>query len=360
MVYTHDRNWGCRITEIIYRGLRTVVLENELLRVTVLADKGTDIYEFLYKPRDIDVMWRSPFPLRNPALFMPTVANAPGAFHDNYPGGWQEVLPTGGVPTQYKGAEFGFHGEVSLIPWDYTITVDEPEHAEVLFKTRTYRTPFYIEKKLSLTRGRAVLSLRERLVNEGEEPMRLMWGHHPALGSNLIDPSCVIDLPGARVLTRRIGDTSRLVDGDGFTWPVVEGAEGQEIALDHIPPRETRSHDVAFLYDLQEPWFAIRSQERDLGFGMRWSQDVWPYLWFWQVYGGAYGYNLYGRSYHLALEPWSSIPDSFDQAGQRGTLLTMEPGQAIQAELSALIFPGSQKITCIDPDGSIKFEPARE
>lgn len=40
------------------------------------------------------------FPLRTPALFVPTSSKAVGAFHDNYEGGWQEILPTGGSPTQ--------------------------------------------------------------------------------------------------------------------------------------------------------------------------------------------------------------------------------------------------------------------
>jgi len=33
-----------------YNGLRAVVLENDLLRVVVLADHGAKIHEFVYKP----------------------------------------------------------------------------------------------------------------------------------------------------------------------------------------------------------------------------------------------------------------------------------------------------------------------
>ena len=65
--YTHERNFGCRLMEYTYRGLRTLTLENELLRVSILADKGTDIFEFNYKPLDVDFMWRSPWGVRNPA-----------------------------------------------------------------------------------------------------------------------------------------------------------------------------------------------------------------------------------------------------------------------------------------------------
>ena len=72
MGYIHHRNYGCRMSdECTFRGLRLVVLENEKLRVTVLVDKGTDIYEFLYKPLDIDFLWRSPIELHRPGLFVP-------------------------------------------------------------------------------------------------------------------------------------------------------------------------------------------------------------------------------------------------------------------------------------------------
>jgi hypothetical protein len=351
--YTHERNWGCRIMEVVFRGLRMVILENELLRVSVLADKGSDIYEFLYKPKDVDFMWRSPIPLRNPALFTPTVANATGAFHDNYPGGWQEILPTGGVPTQYKGAEFGYHGEVSLVPWETWIAEDTPDRVTLGLRVRTYRTPFLVEKWLSLERGRPVLQIEERLVNEGEEMMELMWGHHPALGQAFLDDTCRIDLASAKVITQRLGETSRLAAGEGYDWPVVPGAAGEEINLSCVPSRDVRSHDLALLYDIREPWFAIRSHKKGVGFGMRWSPQVFRYLWYWQVFGGAYGYNLYGRSYHLALEPWSSIPGNFELARERGTLLKLQPGEEIRASLQALAFEGSGPVSGIGPEGQV-------
>ena len=45
MHYQLERSHGCRVSDAwTYRGLRTVVLENEVLRVVILIDKGADIY----------------------------------------------------------------------------------------------------------------------------------------------------------------------------------------------------------------------------------------------------------------------------------------------------------------------------
>ena len=68
--YSHERNFGCRIREFQYKGLRTVTLENELLRAGILADKGSDIFELLYKPKDVDFLWHSPWGVRNPELVL--------------------------------------------------------------------------------------------------------------------------------------------------------------------------------------------------------------------------------------------------------------------------------------------------
>ncbi|MGI6750052.1 MAG: hypothetical protein ACOX6A_06055 [Atribacter sp.] len=68
--YHYNRNYGCRVQEIIWNGFKTLIIENEKLRVSILVDKGTDIFELLYKPMDIDFMWRSPLEVNtlNPNL----------------------------------------------------------------------------------------------------------------------------------------------------------------------------------------------------------------------------------------------------------------------------------------------------
>ena len=61
MHYQHERTYGARVSDDwAFRGLKTAVIENEVLRVVVLIDKGADIYQLVHKPTDTDFMWRSP------------------------------------------------------------------------------------------------------------------------------------------------------------------------------------------------------------------------------------------------------------------------------------------------------------
>ena len=50
-----------------YKGMRVIFLENEYLRIGILADRGSDIFEFKYKPADLDFLLRLPKGIQNPS-----------------------------------------------------------------------------------------------------------------------------------------------------------------------------------------------------------------------------------------------------------------------------------------------------
>ena len=176
MGHTSLHTHGCRVSnEWTLRGMRAAVLENELLRVVVLLDRGAEIVEFRYKPLDSDPLarWGE---LRNPASDRASIASATGTFLDYYVGGWQEILPNGGQPAVHRGAEYGQHGEVCLIPWASEVVTDTPERVALRCTVRALRTPLLLERTMTLDRGRATLTLDERLTNEAGEPLDVMLG----------------------------------------------------------------------------------------------------------------------------------------------------------------------------------------
>src|SRR5438105_3474891 len=118
MHYGAELTSGARLDAAwTYRGLRTVVIENEMLRAVVLAGKGADVYSLVHKPTDTELLFRSPWGVRDPSLYVP--ATDAGSWIDFYEGGWQTVFPAGGNQIDsYRNAELGQHGEASLMPWD--------------------------------------------------------------------------------------------------------------------------------------------------------------------------------------------------------------------------------------------------
>ena len=193
-----ERHQRCRLDSVIRRGHRYLSLENELVRVTFVLSKGADVVEFRHKPTDVDAMWHSPHRLNPPGTQIATSALSRGAFFDHYPGGWQEIMPAGGGPCTYKGAEIGLHGEAMLLPWEAEVIEDRPERVAVRLSVELRRTPFLVERTVTLEEGRAGITWRGRVVNEGEESLAFMWGQHVCFGEPFIEPGCEIDLPPAR------------------------------------------------------------------------------------------------------------------------------------------------------------------
>src|SRR4051794_29254076 len=175
-----QRNWGARIRDFSYLGMRLVTLENELLRVSVLAGKGADIVELNYKPRDLDFVWLNPGGVRNQTDYLSTSPDPLATFVDTYPGGWQEILPSGGAPSSHLGAKFGQHGEVSNLPWDVRIDEDSERAVAVTFSVRGHKAPFHLERTMRLEAGEPAVAFRETLTNESDVAVQAMWGHHIA------------------------------------------------------------------------------------------------------------------------------------------------------------------------------------
>jgi len=352
--YHHNRNYGCRVTEMVLRGHRCVAIENDKLRVTIIADKGSDIYEFLYKPRDVDFMWRTWVGLRERSHFEPSSPRAAGAHMDYYEGGWQELFPNCGNLSLHQGAEVGQHGEVLLLPWSYIVTKDEPDEVEVRFDVRTVRTPFHLVKTVGLRRGEAVLRIHERVTNESGQPVNFTWGHHPAFGWPFIDESCRVDLPECRI--RCIGEftpaTSRLAGDQVSDWPSALGIDGGLVDLSRIPGPEVAASDMVFLEGITDGWYAVTNPRLRVGFALRYPSDVFKQLWYWQVYRGGRDYPWWSATYNIALEPCATLP-VLSNASARGEALTLGPGESRELEILAVAFEGSARVTAVSGDGIV-------
>lgn len=325
---TVRRNWAARLRHVVIDGLRAVVLENERLRVTVVPDKGGDVVEFLHKPTDTDFVWLSPQGLRNPRDHLQGAADDVAQFVDHYEGGWQEIFPSGGAPSEYRGARLAQHGEVSGLPWSYEVTADTADEVAIRLTVRTRRLPYRMEKVFRLRSGTAALEIEGRAANEAGIPLHAMWGQHIVYGRPFLRPGARIRLPeGVRVIPHatRINPAGRRVRAGGpWQWPKVPDDHGGETDLSVVQEPGSPS-DIVYLTGFDEGWYEISG---DIGMRVEWDASLLPYLWMWQELGASTGYPWWGRAYTVGLEPFSSMPtDGLAAAVANGTALALEPGE---------------------------------
>jgi len=354
-MYTYGRKQGCRLSlDYTYKGMQIAYLENELIRVGILLAKGADIFEFTYKPKDLDFMWQSSIPMRAP--FVATSGLPEGNFHDYYYGGWQEVLPSAGWAVDaYKGSHQGLHGEVALLPFTAQIIEDTTEQVSIKIQASLYRSPLTLARTMTLKRNVAALFIHERLCNEAPIQFAVMWGHHPALGEPFLDESCLVQTPATKVNVMNFHVNGLWEPDVDFEFPLVKNRRtGQLEDITKVRAASIQSVDVVFLKELTDGWYGITNQKQKVGFGMAWDKELFKYLWMWQNYGGNDDYPWYGRAYTCALEPFTSYPPAGVSAAiKNGSALLMKPGQIIETDLVAVAYTG-EGIGGVNLDGSVK------
>ncbi|NQW18455.1 MAG: DUF4432 family protein [Chloroflexi bacterium] len=356
MHYQLERTSGCRVSDSwTYRGLKTVILENELVRVMVLADKGADVYSFVHKASDTDFLWRSPWGVRDPGKFLSTTGSAESVWLDVYEGGWQTVVPHGGYPSNVTGADLGLHAELSTMPWDAQIVEDTLDRVAVKFWARGARTPFSAEKTLILEAGSATLTVNESVTNEGEEPARCVWLEHIAIGEPFLSEACRLDVPASKIMNHGtlVEENSLLKPGFEGTWPYSDGVDGTLIDFRTFPPKDVRAVDMAYMSEQDEGWYAVTNESSNVGFALRYPTDVFKYLWYWRSFGGL-GYPWYGRTYNVGLEPCSSIDNGgMSAALENDTAMRFAAGETVSATIRATAFEGTGEVTNVDEQGRV-------
>lgn len=354
--YHHNRNYGCRFHDIEYCGFRSLIIENELLRLLIMYEKGTDIVEFTYKPKDVDFMWRSPAVVGASKKNQITKENPAGAFLDEYEGGWQELLPNINNPTNYKGSSLGLHGEACFREWDYRVIEDSVEEVKIMFSVRLNRAPFFVKKTVSLKSYNPAVLISEEILNEGDEEFKFTWGHHPAIGIPFLSDKCLISLPEGtigRTYDKDFSGNSILPLDIEFKWPFLKNKNGADIDLSKVMSPDLKTAFCVSFEKMKEGWYGITNPGIGIGFGMKWDISIFKYLWMWAVYRGFYNFPFYGRTYNIALEPWSAIPDNLDDVIKAGRELTLQPKEKINTDITAIVYESESEIKGFTKDNKI-------
>lgn len=356
MHYGAEHTHGARVSDAwTYRGLKTVVLENEHLRAVILADKGADVASLVHKPTDTEFLFRTPWGVRAPGTHVASDGDGVGAFVDHYEGGWQTILPNFGYVASYKDASFGLHGEFGM-PWDAQILEEGPERAAVRFRVRLLRSPFVAVKELALEAGSSTLIVTETVENVGAESVHLSYGHHLAYGAPFLSSDCVIDLPGGTVLGQPevFHERNRLAPAFESHWPKAPTRDGAEVDLREIPSKDSGHYDMAYIADMPEGWYALTNRALELGIAVRYPVETFKYLWYWQMFGGGLGYPWWGQTYNVGLEPVTSWPNTgLEEQLANGSAWALKAGERHTTELRLTAFRSATGVRDVDRDGTV-------
>jgi hypothetical protein len=302
-------------------------LTNHELAVTLLPGKGCDIVEIVDRRTGIDVMMRTPWGFGRPPV---AASSSFERWLEAYSGGWQVLLPNGGDAVTEHGTEWGFHGEAGIVPWK----VDAHEPAEARLTTWLISAPLELEREIRLL-DRSLIVV-ERVRNAGDEPVEVMWGHHPAFGAPLIEPGAVISTDARTFIADSRDPGAGLEPGARSEWPHAALAGGGSIDLSVIPAATEPRAVLGYLVDFEHGTYTIANARLGLAATLDWPIELFPSAWFWQELNATPGYPWFRRLYTTAIEPNTTIPGQGIARARAagGALLTLAAGEAREARIA--------------------------
>ena len=310
-------------------GWKAITLASDELSVTVLPEKGADIYELVDRSLDLDLLFKAPWGLQPPGS-APREGSGGMPFLHNYEGCWQELFPNADAACTVDGVELPFHGEVATLPWQV-----EQDGDELVCRVECRLVPLALERRMRV--DGTTLTLSETVVNRGEREQSFVWGHHCVLGAPFLEAGCRLHAPAETIETiAEIWDeTARLAHPQRERWPHAALRDSGTVDLSRVPGSEVGSHDDVYLTDLSHGFVAVENPRLGRTFRLSFDRDLFPFLISWQPYGGARAMPLRG-CYALGVEPWVSRGNLAD-AIECGQARRLAAGARMQTVLTASI-----------------------
>ncbi|WP_313894031.1 hypothetical protein [Psychrobacillus sp.] len=98
------------------------------------------------------------------------------------------MFPNAGDDSFYNGVTYNYHGEACQVPWRYEFVNQTDLIVVIKFSTRLYKTPYSIERIVTIDVTEQSLRVEESITNNGEQDLFVEWGQHIAFGEPFIGP----------------------------------------------------------------------------------------------------------------------------------------------------------------------------
>jgi hypothetical protein len=270
--------------EIRYRNRRAVQIENECLRLTVLAEGG-HLAELLHKAAGVNPLWTPPWPSIEPSTY-------DSARHPEYGSNAESKLLAGimghnlcldifgGPSAEEEAAGITVHGEAPVAPFQMTETPDELVAAAGLPAAQ-----LRFERRIRLEGPWVRIS--ETVENLAPLDRPIAWTEHVTIGPPFLEKgSTQFRAPGTRskVIEAPFGDAAYMQPGAEFDWPFVPHTDGGTSDLRVYTQAAVSGGFTAHLMDprREKAFFFAWSPRTEVLFGYIWTRSDFPWLSLWE------------------------------------------------------------------------------
>jgi hypothetical protein len=287
--------------------LDAVVLDNGLLRLTVVRELGGKIvslvrkktgHEYLLQPADKERAYR------------------PRSYGDKFeayePCGFDECVPTVAeclyTEEPFLASQVPDHGDVWCLPSGLEIV------GEQMMLTNSIRSlPLRFRKKVQLHEN--IVRLEYETTNLSQSGVRFLWSAHPLLavesGAEIILPDEVKEVEVSWSRDARLGKS-----GDLCTWPTATECSGRTVDVNRVGSASAGTAEKLFTPGLSEGFCGMYLPQKNESIAFRFDPQLVPYIGIWVCQGG-WPMSSAAKQFTVALEPCTGRPDSLAEAIRR-------------------------------------------
>lgn len=284
--------------------LEALVVENEVLRLTVVPELGGKIVSLIRRETGREYLLQ---PSRSHRRYR--TRSYADSFEDYEPGGFDECLPTiaeSVYPEEpFRESRLPDHGDVWCLP-----TAVELAGGELGFTTALRSLPLRFRKQIGL-RANSV-RLDYEATNLSPSTVKFLWSAHPLLrvepGAEIILPKAVNEVEIAWSNGERMGKP-----GDRCPWPEARERSGRKVKLNRVDSPSADTAEKLFTPRLSEGFCSMFLPREDESIAFRFDCRLVPYVGIWICQGG-WPPGRAARNFTVALEPSLGRPDSLADA----------------------------------------------
>jgi len=317
--------------------LRTLTLENDKVKVSILLDRGANIYEFLLKSHNKDLVFHHP--RVRPAK---PILGVLGGIDNFWFGGIDEIFPTN-FGSQYKADDYPIIGELWARDYDCKIVKQEPNEVTAYLRTDTIIASFTVEKWITLKAGESRLEIKTKLTNRGYVDFDFIWGYHATFP---VSTNTTINLPAKQMLVEDFPN-SRFKPGLVYNWPIAQTKNGEMMDMTKVPPPTAAMHEFHYGMNLSDGWLAVTDSEGKTGIGASFPKEILKNVFFWVNYG-------YWRGcYNVGIYPVTAYPAALHRAVEEGHTPKLKGGESFECVVSFVGYSGLESVKQIDSQGNV-------
>jgi hypothetical protein len=297
-------------------GIRSLTIESDRLRVSIIPEIGGKIYDLISKPTGRNFLWHNP-------RVHPQPYPVEAAMGDFWCGGWDDIFPTCEA-CELKGFRYPALGELHQVSFAVDDLRVEGEQASARLSAFTPISAVKSEKTV-IVRG-PVLHMRSEITNLGPVPLDFLWGTHPAFSPSR---GMILRLPAKTGMVAQSSGPDFGRKGQKYIWPGLETATGVVVDMSRICGIDAKGFCGHYAMDLEEGWYALEDPETREGVVVRFPAERCPYIWMWLAYGGWRGHWV------VIIEPYTSYPVCLAEAVKEKTHQTLDAGETFIVEVAA-------------------------